>query len=54
LVQVLQPEHHQTLEVQYQNLRRPAPEFVLPDYKPAVVPEVVSKSVEAVGLLVKE
>jgi len=47
-------EHHQTLEVQYQNLRRPAPEFVLPDYKPAVVPEVVSKPVEAVELLVKE
>jgi hypothetical protein len=54
LVQVLQPEHHQTLEVQYQNLRRPAPEFVLPDYKPAVVPEVVSKPVAVVELLVKE
>ena len=51
LVQVSPPEHHQTLEVHYQNLRRPALEFVL------LVPvalEAVSKSVEAVELLVKE
>jgi hypothetical protein len=50
LVQVLPPEHHQTLEVHYQNLLPLAPEqeFVLQ------VPEVGSKSVAVVELLVKE
>jgi hypothetical protein len=50
LVQVLQPEHHQTLEVHYQNLLLLVPEQVL------VLPEqeVVSKSVAVVELLVKE
>jgi hypothetical protein len=50
LVQVLQPEHHQTLEVHYQNLLLLVQEqvFVL------LAPEVVSKSAAVVELLVKE
>jgi hypothetical protein len=52
LVQVLPPEHHQTLEVHYQNLLPLAPkqeqEFVLQG------PEMGSKSVAVVELLVKE
>jgi len=50
LVQVLPLEHHQTLEVHYQNLLRQVSEQVL------VLPEqgVESKSVAVVELLVKE
>jgi hypothetical protein len=48
LVQVLPGEHHQMLEVHYQNLLRLVPEFVL-----QVLVEV-PKSVVAVEPLVKE
>jgi hypothetical protein len=51
LVQVLLLVHHQMLEVHYQNLLPLVPEFVL---LAPVVLEVVSKSVAAVELLVKE
>jgi len=50
-VQVLILEHHQTLEVHYQNLLRLVPELVL---RVLEAPEVVSKSVAVVELLVKE
>jgi hypothetical protein len=48
LVEALPLEHHQTLEVHYQNLLRLRQEFVL------LAPEVVSKSAAVVELLVKE
>jgi hypothetical protein len=52
LVQVLQPAHHQTLEVQYQNQLRVL--YLLALLYSQVPLVAVSKSVEAVGLLVKE
>jgi hypothetical protein len=53
LAQVLPLEHHQTLEVHYQNLLRLVPEQ---EFVPLVLvaQEVVSKSVAVVELLVKE
>jgi len=53
LAQVLLLEHHQTLEVHYQNLLRLVPEQDSVLLAPVAL-EVVSKSVAVVELLVKE
>ena len=53
LMQGLLPEHHQTLEVHYQNLLRLVPEQDPVLLEPVVL-EAVSKPVAVVELLVRE